>query len=200
MGFTATEMLRQPEARRFLEQEFGAFSRAHRRTVPHAERKVVSTQKMTDLKQAVPQMAGQREYGMYLDTLELRYITKHEVFSAHRRSRNGVHNRLPPEYMWRRIGSALKIADNLRHRLGVKLTYIASAYRCPEYNDECPGSAKFSQHMQNRALDLVFDCPPKAAFAEAKKMRDEEKFRGGLGLYSSFIHLDTRGYNATWGA
>jgi len=35
--------------------------------------------------------------------------------------------------------------------------------------------------------------------AEAKKMREEGLFRGGLGLYKTFIHLDTRGRNATWG-
>ncbi len=61
-----------------------------------------------------------------------------------------------------------------------------------------PGSASRSYHTKNCALDLVYDCPPEEALAEAKKMRSEGRFKGGLGLYSNFIHLDTRGSNAVW--
>jgi len=96
------------------------------------------------------------------------------------------------------MAPTLHIADELRHRLGVKMRYITSAYRSPAYNAACSGSATRSQHIQNRALDLVYDCSPHSAMTEALKMRDEGLFKGGIGLYSSFIHIDTRGRNATW--
>lgn len=198
IGLTANEMLRQTEARRIFDDGMKSLTRTTRRAATEVGH-VANSPKLTSRK-PLPPLSGEAEYGAYLESLELRYISNTEVFSAHRRRRNGVHNTLPPEEMWDRIAPALKLADELRNRLGVKLSYIASAYRCADYNEQCPGTAKFSQHMENRALDLVFDCPPRDAFTEARKMRDEGKFRGGLGLYPSFIHLDTRGKDATWGA
>ncbi|MEP2777668.1 MAG: D-Ala-D-Ala carboxypeptidase family metallohydrolase [Luteolibacter sp.] len=145
-------------------------------------------------------LSGEDSYEKYLSSLGLRHITPREVFAAHRRSRNGVKNSLPPQELWTRLGATLLQADELRDRLGVPLTNIASAYRSPDYNRQCPGAATYSQHTENRALDLVFACSPKVAFAEARRMRDQGKFKGGLGLYRGFIHIDTRGHNATWAA
>ena len=143
-------------------------------------------------------LPAERSYAEFLAGLGLRYIAPHEVLSAHRRERNGVRNQLPPRELWNRMVPTLRVADELRHRLGRKLTHITSAYRCPAYNRQCPGAASRSFHTKNQALDLKFDCSPSAAFAEAKKMREEKLFRGGLGVYSSFVHVDTRGYDATW--
>ena len=143
-------------------------------------------------------LPGETDYAVYLANLGLSFIAPHEVLTAHRRLRNGVANGLPPRQLWSRMAPSLKAADILRQRLGVKLKYIASAYRSPSYNAQCPGAAKRSYHMKNCALDLVYDCPPSFAIAEAKKMRKEGLFKGGLGEYSSFMHLDTRGYNASW--
>lgn len=186
-------MMRQPEARRFLERRLKSFTQKSH-PVETATESIVSTRQKPPLP-----LPGEKEYGEFLETLELRHISKHEVFSAHRRCRNGVRNTLPPRELWRQIRPTLILADGLRNRLGVPLTHIASAYRCPDYNSQCPGAAKFSQHIQNRALDIVFACPSAEAFSEAIRMRAEGLFRGGLGLYSSFIHIDTRGSNATWG-
>ena len=141
----------------------------------------------------------EKDYAAYLDTIDLRYISSHEILSPHRRERNGVANVLPPRKFWTDMVPTLEIADELRHRLGVKLSYITSAYRSPAYNAQCPGASPGSYHTKNVALDLVYDCLPKVAMAEAKKMRDEGLFSGGLGLYRTFIHIDTRGRNATWG-
>lgn len=140
----------------------------------------------------------EKDYAEFLAGLDLRHIAPYEILSAHRRERNGVCNVLPPRELWTGIIPTLEMADELRVRLGVPLRRINSAYRCPRYNSQCSGAAKGSYHTRNCALDLVYDCGPEAAMREAKKMRAEGRFRGGLGLYSSFIHLDTRGRNATW--
>ena len=55
--------------------------------------------------------------------------------------------------------------------------------------------------MQFRALDISSPARgvgPAKIFAELQKMRAEGLFKGGLGKYSTFVHVDTRGYNATW--
>ncbi|MGJ8697729.1 MAG: D-Ala-D-Ala carboxypeptidase family metallohydrolase [Verrucomicrobiaceae bacterium] len=143
-------------------------------------------------------LPGEKNYAAFLASLNLRFIAPHEIIAAHRRQRNGISNQLPPRELWHRIVPALHIADQLRHRLGHRLSHITSAYRHPHYNAQCPGAASRSQHTQNRALDLVYDCDPQVAMTEALAMRREGRFKGGLGLYSSFIHLDTRGRNATW--
>ena len=147
-----------------------------------------------------PILPHENDYAEFLGTLNLRYIKPHEIISPHRRERNGVANVLPPREFWRRMVPTLQVADELRERLGVKLRYITSAYRSIEYNAQCPGASPGSYHTKNIALDLVYDCPTTVAIAEARKMRDEGLFKGGLGLYKSFIHIDTRGRNANWGS
>ena len=152
-------------------------------------------------KQPSRQLTGDEEkaYAAYLDTFSFRHIKPSEIILPHYRTRNGVNNVLPPEHLWNRLPPTLKVADEIRARLGVKLLRITSAYRSPDYNAQCPGASRGSYHLKNLALDLVYDCPPKVAMAEAKKMRAEGIFKGGLGVYKTFIHIDTRGRNATWG-
>ncbi|WP_075087948.1 D-Ala-D-Ala carboxypeptidase family metallohydrolase [Verrucomicrobium spinosum] len=76
---------------------------------------------------------------------------------------------------------------------------IASAYRSPAYNATCPGAAPQSFHLHNLALDLVYDCPPAKVAEAAHALRNRGFFRGGIGKYPSFTHIDTRGKNADWG-
>ena len=193
IGLTGYQALRQPEATAF-------FDSLSTEDVAAAIDLTPEIPEITKPRPAPTPLPGQKSYGEFISSLELEYISPSEIFAAHRRTRNGISNSLPPKKMWTRLAPTLRVADELRHRLGVPLTYIASAYRSPAYNRQCPGAAKYSQHTQNRALDLVFACPSQDAFKEARKMRNEGKFKGGLGLYSSFIHIDTRGRNATWGA
>lgn len=144
-------------------------------------------------------LKDEADYRVFLDALALRYVTADEVIRPHRNIRGGVANELPPRHMWPRLVPALKIADEIRHRLGTPLNLINSAYRSPEYNLAWSG-AKQSYHMQNRALDLMFREGPEAAAAVATELRKEGFFKGGIGIYPAFIHVDTRGFDATWGA
>ncbi len=137
-------------------------------------------------------------YAAFLNSLNLRYLTAEEIIRPHRNVRSGIENHLPPEHMWKRLIPTLKIADEVRHELGSELICINSAYRSPEYNAVCSGAASRSYHMKNCALDLIFAAGPEKAAAAALKLRESGAFQGGIGTYSGFIHIDTRGKNATW--
>lgn len=106
-------------------------------------------------------------------------------------------NTPPPENLWANIDATAKIIDIARHKLGHPVTII-NAYRSPAYNRAVRG-ARLSQHMQFRAVDLKpTGASPQALFDVLVHLREAGAFKGGLGLYRTFVHLDTRGYNATW--
>lgn len=110
---------------------------------------------------------------------------------------NGL-NTLPPRHLWRNIVPTAWIADQARHALGVPLRII-SGYRGPQYNAAI-GGASGSYHTKFNALDLdPLGGDPEDLFHLLDRWRSAGLFRGGLGLYRSFVHLDTRGKSATWG-
>lgn len=137
-------------------------------------------------------------YEEMLARLELRYLQPIEVIRPHFRARGTVLNTLPPRELWPNIAETLRVADEIRHQVGVPLRAIVSAYRCPAYNAACPGAALFSRHTHNDALDLVYDCEPEKVVTAAEALRDQGVFTGGIGRYASFTHIDTRGVSADW--
>ncbi len=137
-------------------------------------------------------------YAEFLASLELRHLSPHEIIDPHRGVVEGVPNALPPKEIWEKLAPTLKVADEIRERLALPLCRITSAYRCPKYNAVIPGAVRRSYHTRNQALDLVYYCSSRKAYQMALKLRNEGFFRGGVGLYSTFIHIDTRGYAATW--
>ena len=87
----------------------------------------------------------------------------------------------------------------MARQMGVPVQGILSAYRSPRYNYAVHGKSK-SLHKANQAVDVVFRGASPAYVARvARYLRDSKrKFKGGVGQYSSFVHVDTRGYNADW--
>lgn len=140
---------------------------------------------------------GQASYEDFIASFALRHIRPHELINPHLRSQSGVENTLPPRQLWSRMPATLFVADEIRERLGKPLNLITSAYRNPAYNKACGGASQ-SWHTRNTALDLVYEGGAKDAYAIACELRDEGFFQGGIGLYRTFIHIDTRGKNATW--
>ena len=137
-------------------------------------------------------------YTEFIDSKEFRFFSGVELSRYAERTRNGVKNDLPPESIWESILPTLKVADEARRRLGSPLV-VTSAYRSPPYN-AAVGGVRRSQHLQNTALDLIpRNQSPKKLYDVLWQMRNEGYFVGGLGRYQSFVHVDTRGYNATWG-
>lgn len=138
-------------------------------------------------------------YGEFILDLKLDHITPRMVIAPHFKSRRGVTNELPPKKMWKNIAPTLKAIDKICKETGISVKEILSAYRSPKYNRAVHGN-RGSFHMQNQAIDLRFNnLSSWKASKVVKNYRDNKKiFKGGVGLYSSFIHIDTRGENQNW--
>jgi uncharacterized protein YcbK (DUF882 family) len=75
---------------------------------------------------------------------------------------------------------------------------IVSAYRSPAYNATCSGARRGSWHQANVALDVKFAASPSTVAGAARSLRSRGLFRGGVGRYGTFTHIDTRGRNVDW--
>ena len=76
---------------------------------------------------------------------------------------------------------------------------VISGYRSPRYNRRIGGARK-SQHMTAKAADLrVSGMSPRELREVIIKLIKEGKIKkGGVGLYTSFVHYDVRVRNARW--
>lgn len=137
-------------------------------------------------------------YAQFVDKMNLRNISIHNVIRPHTNVRGNVQNSLPPKAMWGNIRSTLKVIDSLADRLDLQAKELISVYRSPAYNAKCPGAKTSSLHMRNNAIDVTFNCAPGKVAAMARAMRATGLFQGGVGRYSGFTHVDTRGKNADW--
>ena len=137
-------------------------------------------------------------YVEFLKRCKLRNLTVAQVIEPHTHVRGSVHNTLPPKAMWANIRSTLRVADSLAGRLDLHVKEVISVYRSPAYNSRCPGAKSSSYHLRNNAMDIVFPCAPGKVAAMARAMRTTGLFKGGVGRYSGFTHIDTRGSNVDW--
>jgi len=143
--------------------------------------------------------ADLQDYRKFLEGLRLRHFRPAELLGYRNAERDGVRNALPPRALWRHIVVPLWVADQLREHLGARCT-ITSSYRSPAYNAVCPGAVSGSQHTRNCALDLVYaGVSTRVVANRLLALRRAGAFRGGIGRYDGFVHLDNRGYAATWG-
>lgn len=140
-----------------------------------------------------------RGYASFLGGMQLRRVSVRQIIEPHLKLRGKVQNTLPPAKLWRNMRPTLLVAEQIGNRLGENVRVVISAYRSPEYNARCEGAARNSQHMRNLALDLQFTSSPRRVAQVARDLRAEGKFQGGVGLYPTFVHVDTRGTNADWG-
>ncbi len=99
------------------------------------------------------------------------------------------------------IKNLQELAENLqvlRDFLGTSL-HINSGYRSPAHNKKV-GGAKFSQHVEGKAADISSSkFTPDQIHAAILELIGEGKMKqGGLGIYNSWVHYDTRGTEARW--
>ncbi len=139
-----------------------------------------------------------KTYAQYLNTLKLQNITAQDVISAHAKQRGPVWNTLPPRQWWTRMGYTLRVVDRISSMMDVPVREIVSAYRSPAYNARCSGAKARSYHQANVALDVQFETSARNVTHAARSLRDRGLFKGGVGSYSSFTHIDTRGTNVNW--
>lgn len=137
------------------------------------------------------------EFSRFVESWGLQHFEPHEFLVHVGDVRKGHQCKFPPKGLWKNLKSVALIVDELRKRLGKPIT-ITSAYRSEGYN-KAIGGVSSSQHKQFKALDIkAKGLSPRRIHAELLKMRNEGKFKGGLGLYGGFVHVDTRGRNSSW--
>ena len=137
-------------------------------------------------------------YSNYIKSLGLKNVSPYMVLYPHFKKRGDVSNNLPPRHMWKNIAETLKVVDQLATILKVKVKPFVLVYKSPAYNRVMRGRSR-SQHLVNKAVRVVFEgVPPKKVAALARKLRATGFFKGGVGHYSKFTQIDTRGHNADW--
>ncbi|GLK80866.1 D-Ala-D-Ala carboxypeptidase family metallohydrolase [Methylopila turkensis] len=105
----------------------------------------------------------------------------------------------PPAALYGHIDKTARVLDELRERLGRPIT-LSSVYRSKAYNKAIGGAAD-SSHLRFNAVDFaVVGSPfgPAHWAAALREMRSAGLFSGGIGTYSTFVHVDTRGSDADW--
>lgn len=86
------------------------------------------------------------------------------------------------------------VLQSIRSHFGKAVT-INSAYRTPEYNAKIGGAAQ-SQHCYGTAADIkVSGVTPAKVAAYARSIMPDW---GGVGIYSTFTHVDVRESKSDW--
>ena len=141
-------------------------------------------------------------FEQWFATLDLKHFRDYELLEKGNRhkghgSAQGL-NADPPRDKWENIEQTIYVLDQLRTKLNAPIK-ILSAYRSPAYNKAIGGSPR-SLHMQFNAIDFVcFNGRKPTHWATYLKVWiDNGMFKGGIGVYDTFVHLDTRGKNANW--
>ena len=103
-----------------------------------------------------------------------------------------------PEPVWQNIKVLASQLEVLRSHLNKPIT-VTSGFRSETHNNRIGGS-KTSQHLLGKASDLqVKGLKPKTVYKAIEKLIEQGKMlEGGLGLYDTFVHYDTRGAEARW--
>jgi uncharacterized protein YcbK (DUF882 family) len=136
-------------------------------------------------------------FEQYIDRQGIRHFTGTELARYFRQKRGDVQNSYPHRALWHRFLPTLRLVDDLRGVLGCPVR-ITSHYRSPAYNKAVGGAPK-SQHKEFRAADIQVDCAtPHEVYKILHLWRNQGRFIGGIGLYPTFVHVDTRGINADW--
>lgn len=147
---------------------------------------------------AVRHVRDANDYFRYLNSLGLKRISPAQVVAAHAKSKGGVWNTLPPKTWWKRMGYTLRVVERIALEMNVSQVEVISAYRAPAYNARCKGARTGSWHQANIAVDVKFPVRASKVASTARELRDLGLFKGGVGGYWNFTHIDARGENINW--
>ena len=88
----------------------------------------------------------------------------------------------------------VSVLQKIRSHFGKPVT-ITSAYRTPHHNEK-EGGTLYSQHIYGKAADIkVSGVAPKKVAQYAETLL---KNYGGIGIYSTFTHIDVRSTKSRW--
>jgi len=138
------------------------------------------------------------DYANYIGGMKLRYVSTKKVIEAHAKRRGTVWNSLPPKSLWRNMVATLRVVDRLAAEINQPVEEIVSAYRAPAYNARCAGAKTGSWHQANVAVDVKFPVRAAVVTTSVRSLRDRGLFKGGVGSYWNFTHIDTRGQSVDW--
>ncbi len=148
----------------------------------------------------VPEPAGNADFKAFFESAlpDVQHFKWNELLvKGAKHAINGL-NTDPPREKWDNVLPLVKVLDEFRTQIGhpVRLTNV---YRSPDYNRSVGGKLD-SQHVQFRAADLqVPGHGGSQLWADIlNAMRQDGFFSGGIGIYDTFVHIDTRGRNADW--
>ena len=86
------------------------------------------------------------------------------------------------------------IVQKIRNHFGKAVT-INSAYRTASHNKKV-GGAEYSQHLYGKAADIkIAGVSPSKIAAYAETLMPDS---GGIGIYQTFCHVDTRSEKSRW--
>lgn len=136
-----------------------------------------------------------RNFQAYLDGAAIRHFRAGELCDPGRARVTGggdtVRLRPPPAELWAHILPTLRVMEWLRAEFGGRPLRVVSGYRDPAYN-RAVGGAEHSLHVAFNAADLFSDSvAPRQLARRLAAHPDADRF--GIGLYPTFVHLDTRG-------
>ncbi len=138
------------------------------------------------------------EYLRYLNSFRLKRVCPEQVIAAHAKKKGDVWNSIPPKQWWNRMSYVLRVVDRIALEMNVNEVEIISAYRNPGYNARCAGARTGSWHQANVAADVKFPVRASQVTRTARELRDLGLFKGGVGGYWNFTHIDARGENINW--
>lgn len=138
------------------------------------------------------------DYLRYLSSLNLQRVSARQVLESHAKQHGSVWNSVPPKTTWKRMGYVLKVVDRIAREMNVADVEVISAYRNPAYNARCAGAKSGSWHQANVAVDVKFPVRASKVTATARELRNLGLFKGGVGGYWNFTHIDARGKNVNW--
>jgi GH24 family phage-related lysozyme (muramidase) len=163
--------------------------------------RVPTEAKLTAVRDAAD--AYDTDFANYIQSLGLKYFKPYEFLIMGHQHYNpssaafGL-NKKPLQKLWPKIGPTARILDHARELLGTPIMTL-SVYRSPEYNKKIAGATR-SEHMNFTAIDFQVksNSGPAEWAGVLRQMRQSGLFKGGIGVYRSFVHVDTRGVNADW--
>jgi len=105
----------------------------------------------------------------------------------------------PPQQLWPNIQTLMDILEVIRASLGHRPITITSAYRSTWHNSQAGGVSN-SRHLQAKAVDFkVSGVSPSVVQNKIRELKAQNIIpSGGLGLGTTFTHLDFGRENTEW--